>query len=188
MNIGLTQRVIEYSVESGILCDATDHGWYSAPFLKGHKLIPVPNRRDLDYDELAEELDLLIITGGMNEDIRIITETELATSMVSLGKPILGVCHGAFLLTSILGGHVDGDKEQHFFSEHTVHYRGMTKIVNSFHTPFIKEKPPGSMVLCTDPEGDVESWIKDNICAVVWHPERMKTPFIPEEILEATGL
>jgi len=43
-------------------------------------------------------------------------------------------------------------------------------------------------VLATDPEGDVESWIKDNICAIVWHPERMEETFIPPEILEVTGL
>ena len=130
-----------------------------------------------DYDGLAEELDLLIITGGRNEDIRVITETEIATSMVSMGKPVLGICHGAFLLTHILGGQVDGDKEQHFFSEHTNYYdtQGREVTVNSSHTVFIKNKPPGAQILCTDPEGDCESWIKDNICAIVWHPERMES-------------
>jgi GMP synthase-like glutamine amidotransferase len=190
MKIGLTQRVVLYSEKSGITGDFTDHGWYDTPLTKGHTLIPVPNRKDLDYDGLAEELDLLIITGGMNEDIRVITETEIATSMVSMGKPVLGICHGAFLLTHILRGQVDGDKEQHFFSNHTNYYetQGREVEVNSSHTVFIKEKPPGAQVLCTDPEGDCESWIKDNICAIVWHPERMDVPFVPDEILEATGL
>lgn len=191
MKIGLTQRVLLYSERSGITGDFLDHTWYDTPLTKGHTLIPVPNRRDLDYDELAEELDLLIITGGRNEDIRVITETELATSMVTLGKPVLGICHGAFLLTSILQGLVGEDEEKgqrHYFSEHKVWYRGMEKIVNSFHGVYIEEKPKGAMVLVTDPEGDCESWIKDNICAIVWHPERMDKPFIPDEILEATGL
>jgi len=189
MKIGLTQRVLLYSERSGITGDFLDHDWYSSPLTKNHTLIPVPNRSDLDYDELAEELDLLIITGGKNEDIRIITETELATSMVSLGKPVLGICHGAFLLTSILRGQVVEAKEQHWFSEHKVFdMHNEEHIVNSFHTTYIKHKPRGSVVLARDPEGDVESWIKDNICAMVWHPERMKKPWVPPEILEATGL
>ena len=188
MKIGLTQRVQLLSEQSGITGDFTDHSWYVSPLTKDHELIPVPNRLDLDYDELAEELDLLIITGGRNEDIRVITETELSTSMVSMGKPVLGICHGAFLLTSILGGDVAPEKNNHFFTEHQVWYRGMSKWVNSFHQPYINEKPSGASVLVTDPEGDCEAWIKDNICAMVWHPERMLDPFVPEEILEATGL
>ena len=71
MKIGLTQRVLLYSEESGIWCDATDRSWYT--FLKGHTLVPIANREDLDYDAIAEDLDLLIITGGTNEDVRIIT-------------------------------------------------------------------------------------------------------------------
>lgn len=189
MKIGLTQRVLLLSDRSGITCDATDHGWYTASFLKGHELIPIPNKKDLDYDELAEELDLLIITGGDNTDVRVITETEIATSMVTLGKPVLGVCHGAFMLTSILGGEVvDGEDDRHMFSEHAVTYNGTQRVVNSSHNVLIQNKPPASTVLVTDPEGFVESWIKDNICAIVWHPERQETPWIPEEILEATGL
>jgi gamma-glutamyl-gamma-aminobutyrate hydrolase PuuD len=186
MKIGLTQRVLLYSDESGILCDATDQGWYT--LLKGHTLIPIPNREDLDYDELADDLDLLIITGGDNHQKRIITETEIGLAMVTQGKPVLGVCHGAFLLTQILGGEVDGDKPQHFFSEHIVEYGDRDVKVNSSHTVFIKHKPVGATVLCRDPEGDCEAWIKDNICAIVWHPERMKEPFIPDEIREVTGL
>ena len=101
----------------------------------------------------------------------------------------LGIGHGAFLLTSILGGDVPPEKDNHFFTEHQVWYRGMSKWVNSFHQPYINEKPSGASVLVTDPEGDWEKfWIKDNICAIVWHPERMLDPFVPEEILEATGL
>ena len=107
MKIGLTQRVLTFP-NTGIVHDALEHNWYT--FLKGHELIPIPNREDLDYESLAEEIDLLIITGGRNEDIRIITEVNLATEMVTNGKPVLGICHGAFLLTSILGGEVEGEK------------------------------------------------------------------------------
>jgi hypothetical protein len=30
--------------------------------------------------------------------------------------------------------------------------------------------------------------MKGNVCAIVWHPERMSRPFIPKEIREVTGL
>jgi len=187
MKIGLTQRVLTFP-NTGIVHDALEHNWYK--FLKGHELIPIPNREDLDYETIAEDIDLLIITGGRNEDIRIITEVNLATEMVTNGKPVLGICHGAFLLTSILGGEVEGEriKERHFISDHNVFYQGRPYMVNSFHDIWIRTPPIGSVVLATDPEGDVESWIKDNICAIVWHPERMEETFIPPEILEVTGL
>jgi|DEB0MinimDraft_10_1074344.scaffolds.fasta_scaffold04689_7 gamma-glutamyl-gamma-aminobutyrate hydrolase PuuD len=187
MKIGLTQRVLTFP-NTGIVHDALEHGWYK--FLKGHELIPIPNREDLDYETLSDELDLLIITGGRNDDIRIITEVGIATEMVTEGKPVLGICHGAFLLTSILGGYVEGDKikEQHYITEHNVFYDGRPYWVNSYHDIWIAEPPPGSVVLATDPEGDCESWYKNNIGAIVWHPERMEKPFIPTEILEVTGL
>jgi hypothetical protein len=51
-----------------------------------------------------------------------------------------------------------------------------------------KSLPPDSVQLYTDVSGDCESWIKDNICAIVWHPERMTTPYIPKDIVKATGL
>jgi len=184
MKIGLTQRVLTHNREKH---DSLDHNWYR--LLRGHELVPVPNRDDLDYESLAESLDLLIITGGGNEQIRITTEVSLATEMVKLGKPILGVCHGAFLLTEIMGGETRQGKENHYDVEHLVYDRfGNPNNVNSFHNIAIDKQPPNSVLLDTDTDGDIESWYKGNICAIVWHPERMLIPYIPKEIMEVTGL
>lgn len=185
MKIGLTQRVLTHNRQ---VHDSLEHNWYR--LLKSHELIPVPNRDDLDYQSLAESLDLLIITGGGNEEIRITTEISLATEMVKLNKPILGICHGAFLLTEILGGKTKTGKNNHFDVEHIVYskYQPHLVKVNSFHTIAIDKIPPDSVQLCTDVTGNCESWIKDNICAIVWHPERMTIPYIPKDIVKATGL
>jgi len=184
MRIGLTQRVLTHNRE---VYDSLDQNWYQ--LLRGHELVPVPNRDDLDYKPLAKSLDLLIITGGGNERVRITTEISLATEMIKLDKPILGICHGAFLLTDILGGKTRTGKENHHGEEHTVFdQNNSSHIVNSFHNISIDKCPPNSVQLCTDTDGDVESWIKDKVCAIVWHPERMLLPYIPEEIMKVTGL
>lgn len=183
MKIGLSQRVLTHN---GIVHDSLERNWYR--FLSGHELLPIPNcREDLDYETLADSLDLLILTGGGNEEIRVTTEIYLATEMVKLGKPILGVCHGAFLLTEILGGRT-GEKQDHMMVDHLVYNNGSPYTVNSYHNIFVDKPPPDSVVLCTDEDGDVEAWYKGNICAIVWHPERMLMPYVPSEIMEATCL
>ena len=183
MRIGLTQRVLTHN---GQVHDSLDHNWYR--LLKGHELIPIPNREDLDYESFAKSLDLLIITGGSNEKIRITTEVSLATEVSRLGKPILGVCHGAFLLTEILGGSTK-ECDGHLNTEHLIYGDTPTHVrVNSFHNICIDKHPPNSVYLYLDDNGNIESWIKDNICVIVWHPERMSMPFIPDEIREVTGL
>lgn len=183
MKIGLTQRVLTHN---GQVHDSLDRNWYR--LLKGHELIPIPNREDLDYASLAESLDLLIITGGDNEHVRINTEMSISAEMAKLEKPMLGICHGAFLLTEVLGGSTK-EIEGHSNTEHLVygdaptHYR-----VNSFHNISIDKIPPNGVYLYLDADGNCESWIKGNICAIVWHPERMDKPFIPSEIRKVTGL
>lgn len=183
MKVGLTQRVLTHN---GQVYDSLDHNWYQ--LLKGHELIPIPNREDLDYESLAESLDLLIVTGGDNEEIRILTEVSLITEMSRLDKPILGICHGAFLLTEMLGGSTK-EIEGHYDTEHLVYGDAPTHTrVNSFHNISIDKQPPNGVYLYIDENGNIESWIKDNICAIVWHPERMTRPFIPDEIRMVTGL
>lgn len=197
MNVGVTQRFM--SLGAGVECDGIDRGFYN--LLKGHNIIPIRNDADQDFDALADELDLLIVSGGMNYDIRIITETEISLAMVTQGKPVWGICHGAFLLTQILEGDVvEGSEEcqkRHWLSVHTLELQGETALpeppqVVSSHTMFIGKLPPGAVSLAKDPEGRPEAWIKGNICATVWHPERAHIEeipvFIPDEIKEATGI
>lgn len=183
MKVGLTQRVLTHN---GQVHDSLDRNWYR--LLKGHELIPIQNREDLDYESLAESLDLLIVTGGDNEETRILTEVSLITEMSRLEKPILGICHGAFLLTEMLGGNTN-EIEGHYDTKHLVYGDAPTHMrVNSFHNICIDKLPQNVIQLYIDGEGNTESWIKGNVCAIVWHPERMSRPFIPYEIREVTGL
>lgn len=178
MNIGLTQRVLYHK---GRAYDSIEHGWYS--YLKDHTLTFIPNRTDQNLEQLAYELDALIITGGDDSIIRRIVETKLARHMMELDKPVIGVCHGCFLLTELLGG-VVGECATHMDTSHSVYYFGDEHTVNSYHNLQIKEPQKTATVLVVDPEGYCESWIDGKMAGIVWHPERMKQPWIPDEIEE----
>lgn len=160
--------------------DSIEHGWYS--YLKDHMLNFIPNRTDQDFKTLADDLDLLILTGGDDSLIRRTTEIKIATQMLIQSKPIIGVCHGAFLLTSLLGGSVI-QKDGHADSVHSVLYNRQLYNVNSFHNLAIEKVHTTAKILAVDTDGDCESWIDKNIAAIVWHPERMDNPWIPKEIL-----
>ena len=102
MKIGLSQRVLLHKNRA---YDALEHGWYS--YLKAHTLFPIANRPKQNIEQLADELDAYIITGGDDSTVRRITEIRTALAFMKRQKPIIGVCHGAFLLTDILGGKIE---------------------------------------------------------------------------------
>jgi gamma-glutamyl-gamma-aminobutyrate hydrolase PuuD len=60
--------------------------------------------------------------------------------------------------------------------------------VNSYHGSAIIKAPEGADVLVIDDEKYIESWIHKNIMAIVWHPERDKTHWMPEEIKNTIGV
>jgi len=175
LNIGLTQRVLYFNNEA---YDSIDHNWYG--YFSDHALFCVPNKLDQDFAELATKLDCLIITGGDDSAIRRTTELKLATEMMKLNKPIIGICHGCFLLQDVLGGKIE-EIDDHYNEEHKVVYQGNKYKVNSYHSLCLKELGAGE-VLATDEDGNIEAWINNNIAGVVWHPERMETPWLPAEI------
>lgn len=176
MIVGLTQRVFYHNGQS---YDATDRDWYK--FFSNHQCAPIRNDTMQNFEAIADKLDALIITGGNDPIERRIVETSLARHMLLLGKPIIGVCHGAYLLTELLDGKVKSI-EGHHNTEHEVYTNEGVWIVNSFHTFRITEEPAGSNVLAMDKDGNIESWIKDNMAAIVWHPERMEKPYVPSPI------
>ena len=176
MVIGLSQRILWHK---GRAYDAIEHGWYS--YLKGHTLFYLPNSTAQDFDHIADHLDSFIITGGDDSTIRRTIEIKLASAMMQRNKPVLGICHGAFLLTDLLGGSVT-EVDAHMEQLHHVMYFGDVKIVNSFHNIAIDKLHDTGTVLCTDKLGHVESWIDRTLAGVVWHPERMDEPWIPDEI------
>lgn len=176
MIIGLSQRVLLHKNRA---YDALEQGWYS--YLRDHTLISISNRLDQDFDELAELLDVYIITGGDDSTLRRNVELKLAASILERRKPIIGICHGCFLLTDVLGGRVE-EVIGHVDTSHTVNYFGDTQVVNSYHGLGITELHSTGTVLATDVEGHCESWIDGKIAGIVWHPERMTLPWIPDEI------
>ena len=176
LKIALTQRVLYHKQRA---YDSLEHGWYR--YLKDHTLIFIPNRLDQDFEALASSVDALIITGGDDSAIRRTTELKIATIMMQQFKPILGVCHGAFLLTDVLGGTID-ICNNHMDTEHTVNYFDKTFTVNSHHTQTITKLHTSAHILAVDSDGNCEAWIDNNLAGVVWHPERMDTPWIPSEI------
>lgn len=149
--------------------------------MDGHMLSFIRNDVTQDFDRVADSLDCLIITGGDDSTLRRLVEIKIATLMLQRGKPIVGICHGAFLLTDLMGGTVD-EAITHQDTSHDVWYFGERKIVNSYHNLCISSTPNKANILAVDSEGYCESWIHDKIGAVVWHPERMEVPWLPDEI------
>ena len=158
-----------------------EHGWYS--YLKAHTLFPIANRPEQDFNHLANELDVFIITGGDDSTVRRLTEMRLATHMIARRKSVIGVCHGAFLLTEILGGEI-AEIGNHTDCEHEINYFGGLITVNSYHSLAIKTPQKSATVLALDDHGNCEAWIDGPTAGIVWHPERMSVPWIPDEIAQ----
>jgi gamma-glutamyl-gamma-aminobutyrate hydrolase PuuD len=176
MKIGLTQRILYHKNRA---YDSIEHGWYY--YLEKHDLHFIQNKGDQDFQQLANKLDALIITGGDDSTVRRATELTLARHMMQQQKPIIGICHGCFLLTDILGGTVSS-VDTHMDSSHSIYYFGDEYLVNSYHTQRIEIPHKSATILAVDPEGNCEAWIDKNLAGIVWHPERMQNPWIPEEI------
>jgi GMP synthase-like glutamine amidotransferase len=176
MKIGLTQRVLFHKNRAH---DSIEHGWYN--YLRGHTLVFIPNDPSLDFTSTADDLDLLIITGGDDSAVRRATELKVASQVLLRKKPILGICHGAFLLTDVLGGSV-APCEGHMDTEHQIFYDDQVRVVNSYHTHTITLPHRSATTLVRDDNGNCEAWIDGNVAGIVWHPERMTDPWIPPEI------
>lgn len=182
MKIGLSQRILYHK---GRAYDSIEHGWYS--YLKEHTLFFIPNKLDQDFNLIANTLDAFIITGGDDSALRRTVETKLASAVMQRNKPVVGICHGAFLLTNLLGGQIE-DVQDHIDTEHSVLYFDNKQIVNSYHNLSIKKLHDTGTILCTDELGHIEAWIDGKLAGVVWHPERMEKPWIPIEIQILLGI
>jgi gamma-glutamyl-gamma-aminobutyrate hydrolase PuuD len=172
MRIGLTQRVL---LHRGRAYDSLEHSWYE--YLQGHTLVSIPNRLPIS----VPDLDVLIVTGGDDHPVRNQVEHELVDIMLARNIPVIGICHGCQLLTQRLGGTVVPVSD-HMNSYHEVDYHGQPHLVNSYHNLRIERSPPGATVLARDPDGHTEAWIRGRTAGIMWHPERMKQPWIPSEV------
>jgi gamma-glutamyl-gamma-aminobutyrate hydrolase PuuD len=181
MKIALSQRIM---YQNGIAYDAIEHGWYH--MFKNQELFFLPNSFQIDFDALADYVDVFIITGGDDSVKRRTIEIKFATKVMQRNKPIIGVCHGAFLLTDLLGGTVE-PIEGHSNTNHNVIYGQRIIPVNSFHDLGITKLHETGIPLCVDEQGHIEAFIDGKVAGVVWHPERMEDPWLPTEILEILG-
>jgi len=85
-----------------------------------------------------------------------------------------------------LGGDIV-DIDNHHNTEHIVIYNDKKFTVNSYHALSIKKLHSSGKVLAVDADNNIEAWIDNNVAGVVWHPERMETPWLPTEIEELLG-
>ena len=180
MKILISTRTLESP--GGFLFDSFERGFYS--LFREHELTALINKKNQNFNNLAAEHDLLVLSGGDDHPQRLITEIEMIKQFRMRKKPILGICHGAFLLTQLMGGQCVS-VEGHRRTEHPVWYKYEQRLVNSYHGSGITSAPTDAKVLVTDDNGLIESWQFENVMAVVWHPERDLTlHWLPDEFYE----
>ena len=176
MNIAITQRTTEIN---GFTYDCLGKEWYV--FLHDHNIIPIPNWcREVDLSNV----DMLILSGGNNSSDRKRTETNAVNYCIQNDIPILGVCHGAFMLNKYFDG-TNMQIEGHHNTNHPVELEGhMYMNINSYHSVGIHTLGKPLKEIGNDTDGHCEAFKHQDfrIWGVVWHPERMEDILLPEGI------
>ena len=167
----------EEYIKFGKSFDALERNYYA--FLGDHEIIPVPNIIKVpDYD-----YDCLLLTGGPDSPARHKTENLLFAHGFKKQVPIIGICHGAFVINDLCGGkhgrvqgHIDCDVEITMYDK--------KHKVKCYHQQCIKALGKNMTAIAHDNKGNIEAFKHDKhpIYGVVWHPERMKNPVLPDEI------
>lgn len=176
MRIGLTKKVIEHD---GFMYDAVDQGWYKV--LNGQTLFFLPNTLNQDFNVIANDLDSIILTGDNSSEINKQVELRLLQKMSERNKPVLGIGNSALTIAEFLGGTIGPVSNQNGLS-HPIFYNREVIEVSSYHDQGIKSLPSHVDTICLDYLGNVEAFISNNVCGVVWNPEKMEKPWIPPEI------
>ena len=161
-----------------MMCDALEQDWHR--FLTGHELILHPNLGTVIVDQ---DFDCLILTGGPDSLGRHQTEDALFAHALQLGKPIVGFCHGAFVINDLSGG-TNGRISGHEACYHSVTLEGVRHTVNSHHSQCLSRLGNNMIELAWDQDGNIEAFRHSTqpIYGVVWHPERMINPVLPRAV------
>jgi len=171
----------------GFTHDAIERNFYD--MFEGHEITALlnisPDKQDIE--KLADINDALILSGGDDNPERLRTEIYAIACFNEKKKPVLGICHGGFLLTHIYNGKMI-DVDGHRKTRHSILYKYNNRTVNSYHGSAILEPPVNSEVLVKDEDNYVESWILDNTAVVIWHPERENDFWMPDEIKQLLGV
>lgn len=157
--------------------DTLERSYYR--FLQAHTLVPVPNIikvPDIDYD-------CLILTGGPDSISRNQTENLLYNHAVKNNKPVIGICHGAFVINDInkgVNGYIDG----HVDADIKITMEGEEHTVRCYHSQAIEKLGKDFKAIAHDSDGIIEAFkhISKPIYGIVWHPERMDIPVLPAEV------
>ena len=176
MKIGLSKSIITHN---GFDYDAIDQGWYQT--LTGQSIFLIPNTLNQNFDNMANELDSLILTGGESFNLKRMVENELSSRMIEKGKPVLGVAESALHIAESLAAKIE-IVENHYDLPHPIFYHREVLEVNSFHNRCIKSMHNDVNILCMDYLGNIEAFIHNNVAGIMWNPEKMEKPWIPPEI------
>lgn len=176
MKIGLTKKAINHE---GFIYDAVDQGWYKV--LHGQTLFFLPNTMNQDFTVIANDLDSIILTGDNSSETNKQVELCLISKMIERNKPVLGIGNSALVIAEFLGATIEPVANQNGFP-HPIFYNREVIEVSSYHDKCIKTLPNQTETLCLDYAGNIEAFINKNVCGIVWHPEKMDTPWIPPEI------
>jgi putative glutamine amidotransferase len=177
MKILISQRDVKIP-PSNFTFDALERSWYT--LFKKHYLIPIPNLGIIDE---SIEFDCLVLTGGPDSIKRHVTEDLLFAHAMKLNKPIFGFCHGAFAVNDLTGG-INDYIEGHIQTEHEIIMEDNIYTVNSYHGQSIDKLGPDMEKIAMDLDGYTEAFKHKYkpIYGIVWHPERMKEPVLPNDV------
>jgi len=111
------------------------------------------------------------------------TEDLLFHHANKLGKPIVGICHGAFAVNDLTGG-TNGYIDDHTNTSHAISMEGGIHLVNSYHSQNIATLGADMIPTAFDSDNNPEAFQHSTkpIYGVVWHPERMKDPILPKDV------
>jgi len=167
---------------NGFTFDCLERNWYR--LLENHQLIPVPNIGVIDE---TIDFDCLVLTGGPDSLARHATEDLLFQHALDLGKPIIGICHGAFAVNDLTGG-TNGIVLGHDGLGHYIEMEGKEYFVNSYHSQSIDTLGPDMISLATTVD-NIEAFKHNSkeIYGIVWHPERMADTVLPRGVKALLG-
>ena len=120
MKIAISQR---QTIINDRTYDCLEHTWHKT--FKGHDIYPIPNIVHLDL-----ECDLLVLSGGENTQERFLTEINCYNYAMVTNVPILGVCHGAFLLNYVYDG-LNKEVKGHQNTTHDIEMEGEIIKINN---------------------------------------------------------
>ena len=157
--------------------DALERNYYK--FLSKHEIIPCPNIIKVPDNEY----DCLLLTGGPDSIARHQTEDLLYKHAFENKKPIIGICHGAFVINDLNGG-THGRVDGHVDADITITMEGQEHVVRCFHSQSIETLAKDFVAIAHDKQGNIEAFRHNKlpIYGVVWHPERMEMPVLPEDV------